>query len=244
MRLFPQPTIIGHRGIAGEAPENTVVGFHQAAALGCQWVEFDVQLTADGVPVVFHDPQLTRTAGLTKAVNQVALAELKTLEVGSWFDSCYQGEPIPTLVEVIDTLVTLNLSANLEIKTLPGHEIAITDTIIACLDAHWPSSQPIVLSSFSMSVMQHLTHVAPHYPRACLFNQWVDDWQQQLEHYHSVGMHVHYQALTQARCQLVSQRDYYLLAYTVNQVEPATQLITWGVNAICSDHPQRLLAAL
>src|SRR5882724_5773943 len=54
------PPVIGHRGAAAHAPENTLAGLRVAKQLGCNWVEFDVRLTADGAPVLCHDPSLER----------------------------------------------------------------------------------------------------------------------------------------------------------------------------------------
>lgn len=238
--LFSQPTLVGHRGVAAVAPENTLIGFQRAAQSGCQWVEFDVQLSADDVPMVFHDTHLTRIAGTKTAVAQMSAEQLTQVDVGNWFSPAYHGETMPTLVDVLATLTQLNLSANVEIKSLPGDEVRITDAVVACLKQHWPASQPIVISSFSTVVMQHLLEIAPMYPRAWLIDKWHSDWQQRMTDYQSIGLHVADAVLTRARCQAMCASQHYLLAYTVNQPQRAKALIDWGVTAICTDDPQLL----
>jgi glycerophosphoryl diester phosphodiesterase len=59
---FPRPAVVAHRGASSELPENTLAAFEEAARVGADMVELDVRLTADGVPVVLHDPELGRAA--------------------------------------------------------------------------------------------------------------------------------------------------------------------------------------
>jgi glycerophosphoryl diester phosphodiesterase len=79
------PKIIGHRGAADYAPENTIEGIHTAADMGVEWVELDVKLTKDQVPVLFHDETLERTTNSAGNVRDFTLSELKELDAGSWF---------------------------------------------------------------------------------------------------------------------------------------------------------------
>jgi glycerophosphoryl diester phosphodiesterase len=79
--------VIGHRGNAAHAPENTIESFDQAAALGVDALEFDVRITRDGVPVVIHDPTLARTAGRAGVVAEMTTAELERVDVGATFTS-------------------------------------------------------------------------------------------------------------------------------------------------------------
>ena len=86
------PRVIGHRGIAARAPENTLAGFRRAAELGVAWVELDVQLTSDGVPVVFHDDGLERTTDGQGLLIETPLAVLRGLDAGAWFGPAFAGE--------------------------------------------------------------------------------------------------------------------------------------------------------
>ena len=79
------PQIIGHRGCAGYAPENTLEGIHTAADMGIEWVEFDVKLTKDQVPILFHDETLDRTTNSSGEVKDLTLSEIKELDAGSYF---------------------------------------------------------------------------------------------------------------------------------------------------------------
>lgn len=79
------PKIIGHRGCAAYAPENTIEGIHTAADMGVEWVELDVKLTKDQVPIIFHDETLERTTDSSGNIRDLTLQEVKELDAGSWF---------------------------------------------------------------------------------------------------------------------------------------------------------------
>jgi len=90
------PCVIGHRGAAASAPENTLAGLRRAAALGCGWVEFDVRLTADAALVLCHDSRLDRTTLGVGRIASLPLQRVRDCDAGSWFGSEFAGEPIPT----------------------------------------------------------------------------------------------------------------------------------------------------
>lgn len=100
--IMPHVEIIAHRGASADAPENTLAAIRLAWQQGADAVEIDVQLTADGQLVAIHDETLLRTGGVDWPVKDRTLAELKTLDVGSWKSPLFAGEQIPTLAEVLD----------------------------------------------------------------------------------------------------------------------------------------------
>lgn len=139
--------VLGHRGIKAKYPENTMISFAAAVELGVDLIEFDVNITADGVPVVIHDCDIQRTsdhAGLTRSYT---LAELKSFDFGCKFGAQFVGTPIPTLEEVLTLAAkTENLLLNVEIKYMTQeavdktvdmlHRFGLEDrTVIACFDA-------------------------------------------------------------------------------------------------------------
>ena len=93
--------VIGHRGAAGLAPENTFAGFDLALELGVDGIETDVQKTSDGKLVLFHDTVLDKTTNGTGVLQESSWQELQQLDAGSWFDDKYAGERIPSLIEAL-----------------------------------------------------------------------------------------------------------------------------------------------
>lgn len=108
----PAPLIVAHRGSSAVAPENTISAFRAAQAAGADLYELDVHLTKDGKVVVLHDATLARTTNVEELypgrkpwhVNDFTLSEIRTLDAGAWFAKQYSGEPVPTLLSVLDTM--------------------------------------------------------------------------------------------------------------------------------------------
>ena len=95
------PLVIAHRGSSATQPENTTPAFDAALADGCDGIELDVQLSRDGVPVVYHDRTLHKVGGGRRRVSRVDAAELLGLDAGGWFAPRFRGARIPTLERVL-----------------------------------------------------------------------------------------------------------------------------------------------
>jgi len=95
------PRVIGHRGAAAVAPENTLAGLAAAAAAGARWVEIDVRLSADKVCVLSHDPTLIGE-GRRMRIARTGAAALGALDIGTRFSADFAGETMPTLAAALD----------------------------------------------------------------------------------------------------------------------------------------------
>jgi glycerophosphoryl diester phosphodiesterase len=140
-------SIVGHRGAAGCAPENTLAAFCEGLAQRADIIELDVQLSADGHVVAFHDDQLDRTTNGQGRVSEKTLAELKALDAGSWFDPRFAGEPIPTLEKVLTWAkdrVPLFVELKYAGRVDPG--AALDDAVVAQIVAHAMLDQVMVIS--------------------------------------------------------------------------------------------------
>ena len=114
--------IIGHRGASMYAPENSASSLEVASSFGLEWVETDVQITLDNKLVIFHDEKLDRTSNGEGFLALQKLAELKKLDIGSWFSEEFTGEKILTFVEFLDLIKKYEFSLQLEIKHMHGKE--------------------------------------------------------------------------------------------------------------------------
>ena len=112
MKLF------AHRGVSGEAPENTLAALKAAAESGAHGIELDVQLTKDAQIVVIHDETIDRTTNGTGYVKDMTWEQLRTYDAGSWFHPSFKGESIPSLEEVLDVVTAHHESMiiNIELK--------------------------------------------------------------------------------------------------------------------------------
>ncbi len=93
--------VIGHRGAPAFAPENTLSSVERAIVDGADWVEIDVQETADGEIVVLHDSDFMKLAGSPLKIWEASFAEVRTLDIGAWFGPEFRGEGVATLEEVL-----------------------------------------------------------------------------------------------------------------------------------------------
>ena len=237
------PRVIGHRGAAGYAPENTLVSLEKAAALGVRWVEFDTKISADGVPVVFHDDKLERTTDGRGPVAEMPLAELQALDAGTWFGDDFAGEPVPTLGQAMATLARLGLGANVEIKASPGREAETGDAVGGVLKSDWPETlPPPLISSFDAETLAAAGAAAAEIPRAFLVFKIPRDWRPRLEDLGSAALHCQAKHLTQKKARAVLDGGFQLRVFTVNDRAEAEKLFGWGVDAVISDYPDRLLS--
>src|SRR5690606_19865069 len=101
--LMIKPTdkvaVIAHRGASAYAPENTIAAFELAVEMKADWYELDCLLAKDGTVIVSHDNDVSRCTDGEGRVTEMTLAELKTLDAGSWKDPKFAGERLPTLAE-------------------------------------------------------------------------------------------------------------------------------------------------
>lgn len=142
----------GHRGNPAEHPENTLASFRSAIDLGCDMVECDVHLTADGELAVIHDHTLERTTNGSGLVGAHTLAELRELDAG-------QGERIPLLEELLE-LVRGRVGLVIETKQNPIPYPGLEEKLVATLREHRMVDQVSVIS-FHHLCIRHLKQVAP-----------------------------------------------------------------------------------
>jgi glycerophosphoryl diester phosphodiesterase len=138
-------SIIGHRGAPDCAPENTLTSFREGLRQGADIIELDVQLSADGHVIVFHDAQLDRTTNGSGPLAERTLAELRALDAGGWFDPRFAGEPIPTLEEVLVwAKYRVPLFIELKYSAPPGP--ALGETVVDRILAHGMTGQVMAIS--------------------------------------------------------------------------------------------------
>jgi glycerophosphoryl diester phosphodiesterase len=171
------PPVIGHRGAAAYAPENTIESIQPPAEMGAKWIEVDVKLTKDSVPIIFHDDDLNRTTNGHGPVAAMNFDDIRDLEAGSWFSEGFAGVKIPTLEEVIDVVLQRNLGINLEIKPCPGREIETAEAMLDVLSQIWDDADRLLISSFSHVSLETAMDMAPEWARGLLLEtEPVENW--------------------------------------------------------------------
>ena len=237
-----KPPLLAHRGASAYAPENTLAAFRKAFDLGARWLEFDVMLAACGELVVFHDESLDRTTNGSGLLQDYPYSYLKKLDAGSWFDKQFAGEPIPSLKEVLEFVRKNQLFANIEIKALPGKEKE-TVTSILSLIAAYPEISNLLLSSFSMKVLQALRLQSSTCRLGLLMDQIDPAWPMIAREIQGSSLHLNQNGLNPSVIKTLKATELPLLAYTVNDPKRAVELFSWGVDAVFTDCPDIIIAA-
>ncbi|NBB83833.1 MAG: glycerophosphoryl diester phosphodiesterase [Alphaproteobacteria bacterium] len=241
------PRVIGHRGAARLAPENTLAGFRAAARAGAGMVEFDAQMAADGTPVVIHDATVDRTTDGSGPVAGLGRAELARLDAGSWFSAGFAGEPVPTLADALALCLKLGLAANIELK-LEGEDAAAKEAgarIARAAAEAWPIfRRPPLLSSFSRAALAGAAEALPDWPRACLLSGAPEGWRMWAEAVDAVALIVHRRDGPPGSHAEFLEAARPVVAYTVNDPAEALALFAKGFVAVISDAPDIILKAL
>jgi glycerophosphoryl diester phosphodiesterase len=243
----PHPLVVAHRGASVEYPENTLPSFEGALKAGADVVETDVRLTADGVPVVFHDGEVSRTTDGHGFVHELTLAEIKAL------DASAEGPraEIPTLREVLE-LVSGRAGVNLEIKNLPGEPAfdspreATVQAALKELDVVGFRGQ-VLVSSFNWLTIERSRRLAPDIPTGFLTVRAIDP--RACVVYAAEAGHEfvlpEVPALLAAGAEFVREAHSSGLrvgTWTVDDPESLRTLFSWGVDAVASNDPETALA--
>lgn len=233
------PKVIGHRGACGYAPENTLESIKAAAELGCSWVELDVKLTKDSVPVIFHDDSLERCTNGSGNMADTLFRDLQSLEAGSWYADSFSGVKIPTLEEAIDVILEHDLGLNLEIKPCPGREVETAEAAMDVMSRIWDDGEKLLISSFQHVSIEACRDIAPDWKRGLLMDEVLKNWQELAEYLEvsAINFNGNKPEFNRELIELFTEGGYATLAYTINDPMRAKTLYSWGVDGVFSDTP-------
>ncbi|HEY9080087.1 glycerophosphodiester phosphodiesterase family protein [Magnetovibrio sp.] len=238
------PKIIAHRGASKRAPENTLAAIAEAATLGARAVEFDVTISADGVPVLMHDETLNRCSDGQGPVILKTLAELQALDAGGWFDVRFAGERIPTLEQALELAADRGFSVNLELKPTLGWEAPTVSAICDTLKNVWRADMALVVSSFNPLALEQFAAEMPGVDLGYLCDAVPPDWRARLARFGCVNLHCYAPFVTPDLVRDVRAHGARLHVFTVNDPDQAKDLFAWGVDAVFTDCPDVMLEAL
>lgn len=232
-RALASPLLLGHRGLNTVAPENTLAAIEAAADQGADGVEIDVRMCAGGELVVFHDEDLARmTDGRDeRRIASTSLQQLRTVSV--------QGATIPTLDAVIDLCRERQLLLNIEMKRdVPDRRAVVRATADALRDVS--DDAAVVVSSFDPAMLAQLRLTASDLPTALLVapdHRWARRLARALG---VVAIHPDRTLIRAAELRQWRTRGLRVMAWTVNDIDEAKQLVALGVDGIISDDPGSL----
>jgi glycerophosphoryl diester phosphodiesterase len=150
-----------------------MAAFDLAIEAGADGIEFDVHLTRDGVPVVIHDDTLLRTAGMSRYISDMSLAELSGIDVGSWFQlnrlkGIFAGQTIPTLAGLLRWAATKSTYLYLEMKSDPDQRQALAEAVAQSLE-QFTLIERVIIESFDLDAIKIVKALTPNIKTAALF---------------------------------------------------------------------------
>jgi len=170
------PKLVAHRGYAACFPENTLLAIKAAVEAGAHYVEFDVQLTADEVPVLFHDRDCMRMCGQPKPVHEYTYEQLLTFSVSDFdrFGYRFAGNPVTSLQEAIGYLSNFPfVRAFVELKRITLQQFGIDRTLDRVLPVISPLNEQAVVISYSLDALR-ATRERCNLAIGAVFDRWKD----------------------------------------------------------------------
>jgi glycerophosphoryl diester phosphodiesterase len=223
--------VIGHRGAAGYAPENTLRSFHKAVELGADMVELDVHLCATGEPVVIHDDTVDRTTNGSGRVQGLSLDELKALDAG-------EGEEVPTLVEVINEM-SGRVAINVELKGL-GCVDRVHEVISGAVGDGLVSQEGLLVSSFNLGMLDWMRALSDDVRLSVLVG---DSPGKVLEFAQRVGaysVNPYHKRMNLESVSSAHGLGLKVYPWTVNESGDIVRVKAMGVDGIISDYPDKV----
>ncbi|MFF2481552.1 glycerophosphodiester phosphodiesterase [Paenibacillus sp. NPDC058071] len=236
---------VAHRGWSGRAPENTMAAIRLAIEEPrVEWVEIDVQLSKDSVPVVIHDYKLRRTTNGRGLVKDWTAEELSALDAGSWFSPRYRGERIPLLEEVLQEGFG-RIGLNIELKTDGIRYPHIEERVWSLVKAYGAEND-VVITSFHAGALHTMRSLTDGEARTGLI---VDKWREsliaELRGTDSDFLSIEYGKLKPERINRLKEAGIRTMAWTPNEVRAIRKTAALDPDImICTNYLDRWQEAL
>ena len=230
VRLQDQVEITAHRGASAVAPDNTLASIQKAIEAGADWVEVDVQETADGEVVVFHDSDFKKVAGSDLKIWDATRADIEQLDIGSWFAPEFRGERVPTLSQVLETCRG-KIRVNIELKYY-GHNDQLEQRVVDLIESHRMESE-IVIMSLKSDGIRKIKSLRPNWKVGLLTAVKIGDLTRSDADFLAVSVNLANRRLIQAAHASSKQ----IHAWTVNDAVSMSIMMGRGVDNIITDKP-------
>ncbi|MCA1065920.1 glycerophosphodiester phosphodiesterase [Rossellomorea aquimaris] len=230
--------LYAHRGVSGEAPENTMAAFKAAVSMGAHGIELDVQLSKDGQIVVIHDETINRTTNGIGYVKDIEWKHLCKYDAGSWFHPSFFGETIPLLEEVLNLVKAHHdhMIINIELKNDLIEYPQLEDKVLELLDRKGMKYQ-VILSSFNGESLKKIRKLDPAIETAFLFEGVPADILTLIEPLNVNALHCDAAFAQSSMGRRVKELGMPLRVFTINTVEEFQLLKEAGVSDVITDFP-------
>lgn len=245
-----RPRIIGHRGYSSRAPENTMAAFSLIREHGVFGVELDVHLCASGELVVVHDHSLERVGGVPLPIATTPLDQLREHDIGSWFDPGFSGERIPLLEEVLE-LLSGACFVDIEIKHHEDEqrEAGRVEAETVRLVRRHGMARRCIVSSFDPRIVRRVRRIDREIVVGAIYASTADvprllRRSGARRYSGATAMKPHHPKATRSHVRAHQRGGRLVMPWTVDDEEVARSLAEIGVDAIITNRPGEIEAAL
>jgi glycerophosphoryl diester phosphodiesterase len=235
---------VAHRGASGLAPENTMAAFRKAMEFPfVQWIELDVQLSRDGVPVVIHDDTLQRTTSGYGRVGDFGSAYMATLDAGGWFGKAFAGEGVPLLEQVLDATIG-RCRLNIELKTYGGRYPGMEQRVVELIYDKGLQFDTVI-TSFDPNALLAVRKLTEDIRTGLIIDAAPRTLAADLARLGASFLSIGYRRVSPALMQTMRQAKVDVMAWTVNDIAGIRKLASIDPEImICTNYPDRYAEAM
>jgi len=244
LKLAELHPCVAHRGFSGIAPENTMAAFKLALGYPhVQWMELDVHLSKDGVPVVIHDSTLDRTTNVRGRVADFTAEELARLNAGGWKDASYSSEGIPTLEKVLE-LAAGRCRLNIELKGGDSDFERLASRAVEVIRSRGAEGDHVI-TSFEPAVLRAVRKHSPNLRTGLIIDDNPPDLVEKLIELDCSYLSIGFRHLNGKLLEQTAKASIDVMAWTVNSVSDLRRLaVRPEAFQLCTNYPDRWLAAI
>ncbi|PEK49747.1 glycerophosphodiester phosphodiesterase [Bacillus toyonensis] len=244
---------IAHRGASAYAPEHTIAAYKLGQQLKGDYIEIDLQMTKDGHLLAMHDETVNRTTNGKGLVKEHTLEEMKQLNVGSFFNEKYpnfakkefENAKVPTLKEIIEMF---GHNANYYIETKSPDEYPGMEEKLLEIIKYYQISDKVIIQSFSEESLQKIHSLHANIPLVQLlsYKKAVQLNELEIEKYktYCIGLGMNYKYIDSAYVKKIKKHGLEVHPFTVDNEKDMKKLLSWGVDGMFTNYPDRLHSIL
>ncbi len=229
--------IIAHRGNSSEAPENTFAAFLSAEKTNADFIECDVHLNKEQIPIVIHDRYLCRTINSPYpiAVEEISLNQLESFDAGSWYSEQFKGQKIPILSTVLNTKFG-QTGLFIEVKTGSAPNEIIAQKIIETINKS--PSKTVLIGSMSPEILREVRKISPRQPIIAIINSisTLKPHRKNRPNFYAVESSL----ISSELVRVIHDEGRLIWAWTVNDPDDARALIAMNIDGIITDQPRKM----
>ncbi len=224
---------IAHRGASAYAPENTFAAFYKAADMSADGIEIDVRVTSDKKLVLFHDLDMLKKTGRKGSICDYEYEEIRQMEVGSWFSPDYEGERIVSLEDFLFYFSKRNMEYQIELK-----DKDIEYEVIELLKKYDVIGK-VVITSFESSILSRTKSINTNVKTGWLINRLDDLLIEKAKKLKIDILSLKAHIINENSVLYVKKNNFAIRAWNVKDVETMKKLLTFDIDGMTIDFPDK-----